>query len=485
MKSPSIPTTYGALVLMLVLSGLDQTILSTALPGIVVALQGRDLAPWVFSAYLLASTAVIPLYGKLADRFGVRPLLLIATALFALGSVACAAATDMPTLVGARALQGLGGGGLLTLTMLAVAALFDPSERPRRMGLLGAAYGISTLVGPLAGGLLLEVAAWPWAFLINVPGAVLALGVLWRAPFAAPSPTRHPLDVAGAVLLAAGLMALLLATRQGGPTGPLTHVAAVTAVVLLAAWWVVERRAEDPVVPLAMFRRPVFAAASVLSVLSGVALFAAVMFVPLYLQQGLGMDAIGSAWHTVPLMAGIAVGGQLAGRALRSGQAPRRVAGLSGLGLTMGYALLAATLHRAHSSDVVLSVALLPVGLSLGLLFPLVTVLAQRSAAARDIGVATATTMMLRALGGALGVAWLDEGLRQHLAHAARAGLHGRADALQALAGGVGDVCAWAAAAGVLVLLVARTLPSTLPTPVLAPVPAQTLNVPAVRSPAA
>ena len=466
MKAPSTSTTFAALVLMLVLSGLDQTILSTALPGIVSALQGRDLAPWVFSAYLLASTAVIPLYGKLADRFGVRPLLLTATAMFVMGSLACAAATDMRALVGARALQGLGGGGLMTLTMLAVAALYPASERPRRMGLLGAAYGISTLVGPLVGGMLLEAASWQWAFLINLPGSLLALVVLSQAPFGAPPPPRHRLDLAGALLLAAALVALLLATRHGAEGGdpavaaPASIFAPVSAVILLAGWVVVERRAEDPVVPLTLFRIPTFAVAAALSVLSGVALFTAVVFLPLYLQQGLGMGAIRSALHTLPLMLGITVGGQVAGRALRAGLAPRRLAGFAALGLTLGFALLCWTLHRAHTLDWALSGALLPVGLGLGLLFPLVTVLSQRSAPLTHIGTATATPVMLRALGGALGVAFLGEGLRQHMARAALAGLHSQTEATQALAAGVGSLCAWAAGTGVLALLVSRALPA-------------------------
>jgi len=396
---------------MLVLSGLDQTILSTALPRIVSALQGRDLAPWVFSAYLLASTAVIPLYGKLADRFGVRPLLLTAAAIFVLGSLACAAATDMRLLVGARALQGLGGGGLMTLTMLAVAALYPASERARRMGLLGAAYGISTLVGPLVGGMLLEAASWQWAFLINLPGSLLALIVLSQAPFGAPPRPRHKL------------------------------------------------------VPLTLFRIPTFAIAAALSLSSGVALFTCVVFLPLYLQQGLGMDAIRSALHMLPLMLGITVGGQVAGRTLRAGLAPRRLAGFAALGLKLGFVLLCWTLQRAHTLDWALSAALLPVGLGLGLLFPLVTLLSQRSAPATHIGTATATPVMLRALGGALGVALLGEVLRQHMAQAALAGLHSQAEATQALAAGVGSVCAWAAGTGVLALLVSRALRA----PALAP----------------
>ena len=458
MKPVARPATYAALLLMLVLSGLDQTILSTVLPGIAATLNGRELAPWVFSAYLMASTAVIPLYGKLADRHGVRPLLLLACTLFALGSLACALATDIPRLVAARALQGLGGGGLMTLTMLAVAALYPQAERPQRMGLLGAAYGVSTLVGPLAGGLLLEVASWPWAFLLNVPGALLALAVLWRSGFVAPPPRGRRLDLAGALLLASGLVALLLATRRGGEGDA---IAALCAVLLLGLWVGVERRAEDPVVPLALFRRRAFAGAAALSALSGVALFAGVVFVPLYLQQGLHMGPTTSALHTVPLMLGITVAGRLSGRALRAGQPVRRVAGAAALGLVLGFSLLALLLRGAAGHDLALAAALLPVGLGLGLLFPVVTVVAQRSAPAEHIGIATAMPVMLRALGGALGVALLGEGLRHELA----ASVHAPQELAPALAGGVSVVCAWAAVAGVLAWVVSRALPARPVTP--------------------
>ena len=198
--------------------------------------------------------------------------------------------------------------------------------------------------------------------------------------------------------------------------------------------------------PLALLADRGFAAAAGLSALSGVALFTAVVFVPVYLQQGLGLGLMASALHTVPLMLGITIAGQLSGRALRAGQSPRRMASLAAVGLKLGFALLAGTLHWAPTADWALAAALLPLGLGLGLLFPLVTVVCQRSAPPQHLGMATAMPVMLRALGGALGVALLGEWLQRHLA--------------QALAGGVGQVCAWAAATGVLALLASRALPA-------------------------
>lgn len=443
--------------------------LSTALPSIVQSLHGQSLAPWVFSTYLMASTVVIPLYGKLADRVGVRPMLLVSAGLFTLGSIACALAPTMPWLIAARGLQGLGGGGLMTLAMLAVASLYPPAGRGRRMGLLGTVYSLSTLVGPLAGALLLQFASWHAAFWINVPCAALAWVVLQRSPFGAQHGPRYRLDVAGAVLLSAALVALLLATRQ--ELAPATLAAAVSAaIVLLLAWLLVEQRALDPILPLAMFHRPPFAATAAVSAASGVLLFSAVVFLPLYLQRGLGFSVLGSALHTLPLMLGITVGAQFASPALRGGASPRAFGAIAAIAAALGFMGLAAVLQLAHEAAWALALALAPLGLGLGLVFPLVTVVAQRSALPPQMGVATAMPVMLRSLGGALGVALLGESLTQHMARALSTGTASQAEAAAAMAGGVSTICAWCAATALLALAATRALPAAQPAPA-APAP--------------
>lgn len=455
--TPPVPVIFAMLALLPVLSGLDQTILSTALPTIVGELGGRDLAPWVFSAYLLASTAVIPVYGNLADRLGPRPVLLTSVALFAAGSLGCALAGSMPALVAARALQGLGGGGLMTLTLLATAALYPLPERGRRMGALGAAYGLSTLVGPLVCALQLQALHWTWAFWLNLPGALLALAVLWRAEIGQAHLRPARLDWQGAALLAAALSSLLLATREG------SWALAGLAAALGSAWWRVERRAADPVVPLSLFTRRPFRISALLSVLSGTMLFAAVVFVPLFLQQGLGLTPVRAALVTLPLMLGITGGGPLAGRALRGGVSLARVAGFAAAGMKLGFMALAAVLHWLPPQGTAVTawavaLALLPAGLGLGLLFPLVSVVAQRSAPPAQLGVATATPVMLRALGGALGVAALGELLRSHMAAAAAQGLHSKLEAMLALADGTAGIAGVAAAVAVVAFAVSRGL---------------------------
>lgn len=464
--------TYAALVTMLVLSGLDQTILSTALPSIARELGGSDRLSWVFSAYLIASTVVIPLHGKLADRWGTRPLLLVATALFALGSLACTLAGTMDALIAARALQGLGGGGLMTLTMLAVAGLFPPEERARRMGLLGAAYGLSTMLGPQIGAALVQALSWHWAFAMNVPIALAAGLVLWRSALARPVRRGQALDVAGAALLAAGLVALLLATRRDAGASVQASSAALAAM-LLAAWFWVERRAADPVVPLVLFRDAGFASAAAIGAASGIALFSAVVFLPLYLQTALHLSPSLSALHLLPMMLGITGAARLGGRALRAAVPSRRLATGAALTMAAAFAALATVCAFAPGNRWAISACLLPVGSGLGLLFPVVTVVSQRCAPPRHLGIATATPIMLRALGGALGVALLGELFAHRVAAAlgpTGAALRGSDPTaagerlLLPFASGLEAVFACAAAAGLIAALVAwRGLPRALP----------------------
>jgi EmrB/QacA subfamily drug resistance transporter len=453
---------YAALVALLALAGLDQTLLSTALPLIAADLHGQALLPWVFSAYLVASTIVIPLYGKLADRLGPRPLLVVAGGLFVAGSLACAASPSIEALIAARALQGLGGGGLMTLTLLSVAALYTPEERASRQGLLGAAYGIATMLGPLLGGLLVQHLSWRWALVLNAPAALLALAVLLRARFGRRAAQAHRLDWAGAALLASALVCLLLATRSGVAGTAGGWGLALIGLKLLLGFVAVERRAADPLLPLALFGNAGFSAAALLSISSGVGLFAAVVFLPLYLQGGLQLTPTASALHLLPLMLGLTVSSRLCGRALRRGASVRALAGGGALAMAAGFGALVSALDWMPASPFAISLAVLPLGLGLGLLFPVLTVVSQRSAEPRHVGVATATPMMLRALGGAAGVSLLGSVLAHGLP-AALSAHHG--DRMLALADPLQTVFALAAFTALAALLAARRLPQQLPPP--------------------
>jgi MFS family permease len=415
MKTTPAPVAHALLLLLLVLSGLDQTLLSAALPTIVRELGGADRASWVFTAFLVSSTVAIPVYGKLADRCGVRPLLLAASALFIAGEAACGAAPTMDALIAARAMQGLGGGGLMTLTLLAVSALSTLEERSVRLARIGAAYGLATMAGPLAGAFVTQHLSWRWAFWAALPVALAAAIELARTPMGRPDDERRPLDWRGALLLAALLVCALLATRSRALGVDTAAALAGVAAALLPAWLWSQRRAADPIVPLALFARPGFAANAWLAASAGMSLFAAVVFLPTLLQGVQHLTPTASATHLLPLMAGLMLASRRAGARLRRGAAPRSLAAVASVAMAGSLALLAGLLHAEVTSPWAISAVLLPLGVGLGLAMPVMTVVSQRAAPAAQTGIATALPMMLRALGGAVGVALLGEVLARHL----------------------------------------------------------------------
>jgi len=457
---------FSMLVLTLVLAALDQTILSTALPVMARELPGTWPTAWAFSAYLLAATVVITLYGRLADMLGKKPMLLLAIGLFLAGSLACGASHDLRQLVLARALQGAGGGGLLTLTMLTVPDLFAPEQRGRYQALLGASYGVATMFGPLLGAALVEHWSWHWAFWLNVPLAALAWTVLAltlpsRTDRARPAPTqaRQRIDWLGAALLTSALVCLLLATQHGQLNLPerlsLWLLLAVGAKFTAVFLWR-QHRTAHPLLPLTLFARPAYAAVSFIGLATGVGLYAAVVFLPQYLQIGLHLSPTRSAWHLLPLMAGITVAAVASGKLLRAQKPAAVLARFACALMLLSFALLVAALRWLPLEAVALSVALLPLGLGLGLVLPIVTVVAQRVSPGHHMGIATAAPVMLRSLGGAAGVALLGALLTRLMrAELTAAPMHPSAGAVTAALGHALQSVYGCAAAVVLLALLA------------------------------
>src|SRR5437764_3480228 len=279
---------FGALMLVILLASLDQTIVATALPTIVGDLGGRQHLSWVVTAYLLASTVTGPLYGKFGDLYGRKGTLQTAIVIFLVGSALCGIAQNMPELIAFRGLQGLGAGGLLTTSIAVVGDIIPPRERGRYQGLFGAVFGVSTVVGPLLGGFFVDHLSWRWIFYVNLPigaGAFVVIGTVFHTRA---QRVEHAVDYLGAALLAGSLTAIVLFTSLGGTTYAWGSVPiiilAVLAVVLIALFPLAERRAAEPILPLSLFRLRVFAVCAGVGFIIGVAMFGTITFLPLFLQ---------------------------------------------------------------------------------------------------------------------------------------------------------------------------------------------------------
>ncbi len=287
-KPASLPLLLAALMLVMFLAALDQTIVSTALPTIVSDLGGLRWLSWVVTAYLLASTVVVPLYGKFGDLYGRKRVLQIAIGLFLLGSALCGLAQNMTQLIIFRALQGLGGGGLMVVAMAAIGDVIPPAERGRYQGLFGGEFGLATVVGPLVGGFLVEQLSWHWIFFINLPLGVVAVAVIGSVFQTQVAPVKHQIDYIGAVFLTIALGALVLLTSLGGSQVPWASLDVLCLVLFtvigLVGFVHEQRRAAEPILPLHLFRHRTFVLAGLIGLIVGMSLFGSVTFLPLYMQ---------------------------------------------------------------------------------------------------------------------------------------------------------------------------------------------------------
>ncbi|MBX6354866.1 MAG: MFS transporter [Micromonosporaceae bacterium] len=401
----------------MLLAALDQTIVGTALPTIVGELGGISHYSWVVTAYLLASTASTPLYGKVSDLVGRRRVFLFAIVTFVVGSVLAGLSVNMTELILFRGIQGLGAGGLMTLAFTIISDAVTPRERGRYQGLFGAVFGLASVAGPLAGGYFAEH-NWRWIFYLNVPLGVLAVVVCYHVMRLIPYRRRaHAIDYPGAALMVVGVSCLLLALSWGGNQyawGSGAIIGLFAAGAVLATLFVLrERRASEPILPLHLFRRPTFALANGAGFVLGLVMFGSIIFIPLYLQIVKGASPTTSGLLMLPMMAAIIVTSVSSGRAMSRIGRYKWFPVAGSLVFTAGMFLFT----RVHV-DSPLRVAFLDmvvVGIGLGLCLQSLILAVQNAVTMRDMGAGTAAATFFRSLGGAFGVAILGAALTSRL----------------------------------------------------------------------
>jgi EmrB/QacA subfamily drug resistance transporter len=396
-----------AVLLGIFLAALDQTIVGTALPVIVTELKGNDVYTWAFTSYLVTATVSGPIYGKLSDIFGRRPLFMFGVSVFLIGSILSGLSQNMTMFIAFRGLQGLGAGALFPIALAIIGDIFAPSERGRYQGFFGAVFGVSTLVGPALGGLITDNFSWHWIFYVNVPIGAVVLYVIWRA-----LPTHHErdadrhIDYLGAVLLAAALVPILIGftNKQFGEwTDPQVGGLIVLGLVLASAFVFIESRAREPIVPLGLFRNPSFTASVAAFFLAIMGFFAAVVFLPRWFQVVKGTSATEAGYQILPLLLGLIVA------AISTGQivsAVRRYKTLTLLALVLeAVGLFLLTHIRPDTPAWQLWLWMAVTGIGVGPTFAVFTLVVQNAVPVRSLGAATSSLTLFQQVGGTIGLA--------------------------------------------------------------------------------
>jgi EmrB/QacA subfamily drug resistance transporter len=397
----------------MLLAALDQTIVSTALKNIVEDFDGLNHYTWVVTAYLLTSTASTPLYGKISDLYGRRPVFQFAIITFLIGSLLAGASQNMTQLIFTRALQGVGAGGLMALTFVIIGDIVSPRERGKYQGYFGAVWGLSSVAGPLLGGFfsdhatILGITGWRWIFYINIPFGILAL-VITSAVLHIPKVKReHKIDYLGALILVLAVTTVLLATSVYGPENGWTDSKTLTVfgsgilLTLLFLWQ--ETRAKEPILPLRLFKNHTFSLTSVLGFIIGAGMFGAIVMLPLYLQVVKGNSATEAGLKLIPLMLGIVSMSIFSGKRITT-TGKYKIFPIAGAGIMTLGLILMSTLNETTSFGV-LSIYSILVGAGLGLSMQTIVIALQNSVDFQDMGIATSSNTFFRSLGGAFGTA--------------------------------------------------------------------------------
>ena len=392
------PLTVAAILLSMFLSAMEATVVSTAMPTVIAELHGIELYGWVGAIYMLATTVTIPIWGKLADVVGRKPIMLVGLFVFLVGSVGSGFAHSMLSLVALRAVQGAGAGALQPVALTIIGDLFTVEERGKMQGAFGAVWGVAGMIGPLVGGFVVSVASWRWVFFLNLPFGLLSallLALFYREKREGTEGPRRSVDVVGALLLSSAVLSLLL-----GVGGRHSLVTLPLAGALLAALVVCERRARDPLVPLTLLARPIMRVASVLGALMGAVMMGVLMYIPLYVQAVLHGSATEAGTSVAPMLVGWPLASAVSGRLLgRVGYRPLVRGGFALIAVSS--VALVFALSRGASA---LRPTTFFLGTGMGLANTPLLIAVQQSVAQRDRGVATASTMFFRTIGGALAV---------------------------------------------------------------------------------
>ncbi|MFI5845929.1 DHA2 family efflux MFS transporter permease subunit [Catenuloplanes sp. NPDC051500] len=408
---------FTAILLGMLLAALDSTIVSTALPTIVADLGGAGHMSWVVTSYLLAETVATVLAGKFGDLFGRKVIFQVSTVVFIAGSMVCGLAGDMLVLIAARAVQGIGAGGLMVTAMALIADVIPLQDRGRYQGALGAVFGVTTVVGPTLGGLFTDHASWRWAFYINVPVAIVVLVVSARALPSVRAVARPVIDYAGVALVALGASGLILALSWGGSEyawrSPMIIGLFAGSVALLTAFVAVELRAREPMLPMRLFRNSVFAVCSTLAFIVGFAMLGAMTFLPTYLQYVDGISATDSGVRTLPMVAGLFIMSILSGIVVSRTGRYRAFPIIGTAVLTAGLYLMSTM--RPGTGALRESLYMFVLGCGIGLSMQVLTIVVQNTVPYGDLGTATSGVTFFRTLGSSFGTAIFGTLFTNHL----------------------------------------------------------------------
>ena len=399
-------------MLSLFLASMESTVVATAMPTIVGQLGGLEHYSWVFSAFMLASTTTVPLYGKLSDIYGRRNIYIIAMALFLIGSILCGRAETLTQLIFARALQGIGAGGIMPLAFILIGEMFSLEQRTKMQGVFSGVWGVSSIAGPLLGGFIVDQLSWHWIFYINViPGLLAGALVAFAWKDQARASERPAVDYTGAVLLTAGVILLLLGLMELGTSRSWILLAGAFALFLILI--VVERRAADPILPIPLFRDSLFSTAVAHGLFTGWAVFGTISFIPLFVQSVLGANATQAGITVTPMLLGW-VGASILGTRILLKVGYRRLS-LYGTGVfAVGATLLA--FAGTTSTQILVMVFVTMMGMGMGFSIPAFVIAVQTTAERRHLGTATSMLQFSRSMGGTLGVSVMGAALSARLA---------------------------------------------------------------------